>query len=130
MRALFHIFSLGTGAITLSFSFKRFDIASEQGGPSFLKSFFFWLFPLWTKMENLIHLPFGIKLCLDIGFVHTTGLLWRQISQINWKRPKKTLKDTGKARHGKFWIFIIFTPNYKQLVFRIWVIPTVWPSRP
>ena len=35
-----------------------------------------WALPQWTEMGNLIHLLFGMKLCL-----HTVGLLRHQISQ-------------------------------------------------
>ena len=40
-------------------------------------------------MGNLFQLLFGMKLCLNIGFLHTTGLLRHNKFQKNWKRQKK-----------------------------------------
>ena len=48
-------------------------------------------------MPNLVQKMFLWLYCLDMRFYHTTGLLWYQGFQENYKRPTKVVKSKPKA---------------------------------
>ena len=74
---------------------------------------FVFISSLWTKVGNLTRLLFGMKICLDVGFLHTTGLFSHQISKKNQK-GHKYLKAKSKARKWKNVHFLSKHDHMKQ----------------
>ena len=64
------------------------------------------------------------EFCIPLHFLGIKDLKKIEKGQRNFWRPHQ------RPDREKSWIFIIFSPNYNQLVLIIWAIPLVWPSRP
>ena len=63
---------------------------------------------LWLEMGILTHLLFGMKLNLDIGLLHPTGLLRHKISQKKWKKSKRFFWRPPQRPDRKKWFFKYF----------------------
>ena len=80
-------------------------------------NFWFVNFLWWNPVQKQ-------EFCIPLHFLGIKDLKKIEKGQRNFWRPHQ------RPDREKSWIFIIFSPNYNQLVLIIWAIPLVWPSRP
>ena len=61
---------------------------------------------------------FGMKYCSNIRFLYTNGLLWHQISQEYWKRPKRSWRPNQRPDKEIPFNFFLFKYNQMELIWK------------